>query len=269
MRITRITLALLSTVILTSCEGALSNFGGAPAKEHTYYTFLPGECLASTELIAHVGGNDSYKCKPDYSFSFQLKEKKEVKTSRTNNYEYYIVPSDEAYQSFGKNKKKVKEEYERLADEMLNHMHDDYVWSPHNIMTIIYDGGISLTANRSVLGQAKGENLIHLFSTYAPVDDHRFKVLDDDLVFPNQSWLVNEVYGLPIDYFTMMECGISIHSKYGYKPATQNVTLELKIPVKVVMFLTWLNDRMSNPDAPIPVKNDTLHCRFVTSLPLE
>ena len=40
------------------------------------------------------------------------------------------------------------------------------------------------------------------------------------------------------------------------------VNFELKIPVRVVGYLQWLNDRIKDPDAPVPYKEEILHCRF-------
>ena len=44
----------------------------------------------------------------------------------------------------------------------------------------------------------------------------------------------------------------------------EEVTFELNIPVKVVMYLNWINDKLTDPDAPVPYKDEVLHCKFTT-----
>ena len=38
--------------------------------------------------------------------------------------------------------------------------------------------------------------------------------------------------------------------------------ISLEIPVKVVMYLNWLDDRITDPNAPIPYREDVLRCEF-------
>ena len=40
------------------------------------------------------------------------------------------------------------------------------------------------------------------------------------------------------------------------------VKFTLEIPVKVVMYLNWLDDRITDPNAPIPYREDVLRCEF-------
>ena len=95
-------------------------------------------------------------------------------------------------------------------------------WSGSNfsLVTILYNGGISLKADREFAGFQPGEDLgpalrcAGIWSDYAFIDEH--------------------------------------------------VTFDLEIPVRVVMYLGWLNDKLSNPAAPVPYKDEVLHCRFTT-----
>jgi hypothetical protein len=50
---------------------------------------------------------------------------------------------------------------------------------------------------------------------------------------------------------------------------SETVTFELKIPVKVVMYLNWLNDKISDPDAPVPYEERELYCKFTTDFNLK
>ena len=49
-----------------------------------------------------------------------------------------------------------------------------------------------------------------------------------------------------------------------YQLTDEKVTFELNVPVKVVKYLTWLNDKITDPDAPVPYEEEVLHCRFTT-----
>ena len=46
------------------------------------------------------------------------------------------------------------------------------------------------------------------------------------------------------------------------KEVVEGITFTLTIPVKVGLYLTWLNDKLSDPDAPFPYYDDTLTCTF-------
>ena len=49
-----------------------------------------------------------------------------------------------------------------------------------------------------------------------------------------------------------------------YEVVDEYVRFDLNIPVKVVYYLHWLNDRLTDPDAAVPYTDEVLHCSFCT-----
>ena len=63
----------------------------------------------------------------------------------------------------------------------------------------------------------------------------------------------------------MLEESVSFSVPLGdFKVVKESVSFELNIPVKVVMYLQWLNDRLIDPNAPVPYKEEVLHCSFTS-----
>ena len=61
----------------------------------------------------------------------------------------------------------------------------------------------------------------------------------------------------------MAEESISFSVPMGdFKVIAEPVTFELNIPVKIVMYLQWLNDKIADPNALVPYKEEVLYCRF-------
>ena len=76
--------------------------------------------------------------------------------------------------------------------------------------------------------------------------------------------------GIPMNYISMTKDGVEFSIPMGeYKLIEEAVTFELNIPVKVVLYLTWLNNKLTNPNAPVPYTDEVLHCTFTTKYGLK
>ena len=48
----------------------------------------------------------------------------------------------------------------------------------------------------------------------------------------------------------------------GLEDVYESVSFSLSMPVQVGLYLTWLNDKISDPDAPFPYRDEVLTCTF-------
>lgn len=115
------------------------------------------------------------------------------------------------------------------------------------VVTILYNGGVSFVANKDFAGVPAGKDLSEII-----VSD---PYLTDFGLYP----------GIPLDYKSMPGESVSFSVPLDdFTVVKEPVTFELNIPVKVVMYLRWLNDRLIDPSAPVPYKEEVLHCRFTS-----
>ena len=276
--------------ILVSCGG----MGGAMPVYETS-TFLPGECLASVELALNDGSQeqslhigDGYEVDSDvyflnntihgvnketsdglyFCFFLDVKNHvigrvdRSVCPERTGNWD---IPSRELFQSFGKDANTIEEEFWKSFRKVAAVANNYDGIDLFNFATILYDGGLSLTADRPFAGYSAGENLAPLLTC------HPFYVGRDNTSEPSviSSWMnTPEIIGrgleLPMDY-TSLTFGKSILFTIPKGPfgiVEESVEFHLEIPVKVIMYLTWLRDRLTDPNAPVPYRNEVLKCSF-------
>lgn len=241
-------LCLISPVLLSSCDGLMIG-ASTPAAVTRYY--LPGESLASPKLEVTVSGLDSYGgspvlfVRPDLENLETKDDNPRIRYGKT----YSVLPSGDAYQLFGDNAGEIRASYENMVNELKLKLTS----KDCDMVTLLYDGGMKLTANSSVLGVEKGENLMSCF----------------EVVVNQRSEEIHQAFDLPVDYDTMLGACFRLVPTKKYALPRKNVTLDLEIPVRTVMYLSWLNDRISNPEAPLPYRLDTLRCQFVASFPVD
>ncbi|MCQ2140223.1 MAG: hypothetical protein MJZ09_07610 [Bacteroidales bacterium] len=181
---------------------------------------------------------------------------KNIEKEHINDNDYGYFPSIESYEAFGANKKKIEKKYEEVCEDLRKSPIDNF--KETKFITVIYDGGISLTADKPMLGHEQGENLMDLFKE---------EWVDRSLF---ESSLFRSILGLPIDYHYMTCTDFVLTTKKEYHRMSRDlVKFNLKIPVKIVMYLTWLNDMLTDPNAPLPIVNDTLHCQFTENFPIK
>lgn len=223
---------------------------------HTYEPrenlFITGESLTDTkllygraspdsenEVIFNFRGSYRFECAPDYNT-------KKTNYPSESHYQYWRVPSDELFDEFGSNESRIRSDFQKIRKSFMNQEH------PY-VSTILYSGGLCFTADKEFAGHPAGSDL-------SPYIDHvQFGLTKDQaepyihLPFDYQCMVSNFVY------FDLLVPGYGVTEA---RTPVPSVTFELKIPVRVVMYLTWLNDRISDEDAPMPYRDDTLSCSF-------
>jgi len=258
-------------VCLTSC----GKFGsGTPAV--SIRTLLPGECLASTELSYYIPNSSGQQVDGNsfiFGFTMDLSgHSKERIDDKVFALKWRDVPSDEIFDTFGANKQAVKNEFERIFEEFTESYGARFHHQWYSIVTLLYDGGISLIANRDFAGCPAGENLASLI-TYCPMYDNLVKESGENPVIApgfNTPSNAGGFLGIPMNYISMTDDGVGFSIPMGeHKLIEEAVTFELNIPVKVVLYLTWLNNKLTDPNAPVPYEDEVLHCTFTTKYGLK
>jgi hypothetical protein len=222
---------------------------------------LTGECLKNTELTYTHLEEDRWTTmltKELCTFGFELNTV-DCKTIKDSPHSYRTIPPDDIFKSFGKNKKNVKETFMEIfetCDEMPVNIPDNETFST---ITILYNEGISLVADKKFAEYPAGENLAQYFKLYEP-DNQLWQV------YNNTPEKFGKILDIPLEY----SCILDADKLYLNLPITGssvingNITFELKIPVKIVNYLQWINDKISNPNAPVPYTEEVLHCTFTT-----
>ena len=263
---------LISAIIcLTSC-GKI----GASQPEYKMRTLLPGECLASPELSYYRPEDEQQQVVKDgFVFGFLLDVTDFVKEDSLRRH----IPSEDLFNSFGENRQSVKMGYERIYEDFRGAHVSSFHSDRCNAITILYNGGISLTADKEFAGRRAGENLGDLIAHHPHYDNIVKESGTDPILaaYPGHCSYPDKVLGIPADYICLIDqCqgnglpGVSFCIPMGdYNLVKEQVTFELQIPVKVVRYLTWINDRLSNPNAPVPYEDEVLHCRFTTNYGLK
>lgn len=239
-------MSLLGVLLTTSCLML-----GASDVPSDIVTFLPGECFWYPSLewySASFNSSDTVL----FSFGMRIKDytlegygRKGYVGVRDERY----VPTDDLYASFGENAQIVKSEYDKVFYDFLGSAGEN---SRSKLITVLSDGKITLTADKDFAGYKSGENLpvsLELVRGRYPCD------------------YINQFFEIPLDYKYMLSSSFVVTMPVGYESwqkVAETVTFELKMPVKVVMYLNWLNDKISDPDAPVPYEEEVLYCKFTT-----
>lgn len=234
----------------------LSLIGGCTWLGHNYqvreHLFITGECLTNSNLSflrASPNGENVvlHNFNGKYHFEFAPQFDTERQTFRNEaSYQYWLIPSEKVFDKYGSNKNTIKEDYHKIRKSFKNQE------KPY-VSTILYNGGLSLVANRDFAGHAAGENL----SPYLEEELFGLTKEQADVCLP-----------LPLDYVCMVSDCFSLDLLVpGYelteaRESVPSVSFTLDIPVKTVMYLTWLNDRLVDKDATLTYREDTLRCTF-------
>ena len=261
MKVLRNMIAASVALAATSC------FMIAPTGTYvTSYKLIPGESLLGSEL--------EYICLEDpttadgrfvFSFNMDIDEGTYEKVSGKVYASSRQMPSDSLFSSL-ENRRKVKSEFKKIYDSFtesyIADFPEDVSKDGFDIMTLLYDGGMSLTADKEFAGYPAGWNLApKITGTY-------YRGVGTDPIISHVNNTSDKSGGyldIQMDYISMTQSyiGFSIPID-GMELTDETITFTLDIPVKVVMYLNWLDDRIDNPDAPVPYKDVVLHCRFKT-----
>lgn len=257
--------------ILMAALPLIISCGKAAYPGDVFLHLLTGECLNSTELKYTLpDGKDQQLYGDRFVFGFMLDVNSHTEEDWALGYVQKIRPTDEIFDEFGSNQKTVRKEYDALYETYATYCgHGQY--TDDGVTTLLYNGGISLTADKDFAGYSAGEDLGHLIT--GPYDSGFSEVVESnggvDPVISTQSNIkskLDPIFNIPLDYISMAGgFGIAFNIPMGDCELTEEeVTFELNIPVKVVMYLNWINDKISNPEALVPYEDKVLHCTFTT-----
>ena len=259
-----ITLAALCLSVYI-CSGCVK--AATPAVHNA--TFLPGECLRSPALKyegVHFYQTTAYEKEQfkyfSLAFSCDLDYVHETTAYQGHNYEseFRNIPPDTVFSRFGDNSETIRNNYLEVCDN--NHA---LITRWHPVVTIFYDSGITLVANKDFAGFKAGENIVE-----NAIDWRAYCQLSSDSEIRSVSSYIMPLGSVPkiptnevlnYNYCLSPELCIRILEN-GFEEVDENVTFTLSIPVKVGLYLTWLNDKISDPDAPFPYREETLTCTF-------
>lgn len=239
---------VLSVLLLALCCVSCHMFApGQPSP--TRMVFLTGECLDTAEMSD--SGSRVSDGKIDFRFDLALNCESDRWGKNIGDH-YRYIPDEDIFESYGKNKKKVKKAYDELFESVVDSCTEKWQNDEFSVVTIMYEGGLSLTANKDFAGIPAGDDLASLVVLGYGFDSAAGGFLD-----------------IPLGNSTMLEDYLNFSiSTSGFEVTEESVGFELKIPVKVVMYLDWLNDRISDPDAEVSCKDEILHCKFSTDFGL-
>lgn len=249
---------IIALLLLVSCSQAGTPDPLPPT------VFLPGECLRSAELISHMSDKEGEQLVYSglYHFSLALDISYTVVQ---NNYDTHTIhpreiPADDCYQPFGERVNSVKQAYEEDFHRIASH-NEGYI----NIVTVLYNGGLSLVADKDFAGHRAGEELAPFIVQQvgtASGHDRPEECLNLPLYSRNSA---KEFLSIPLDYGCVLGKNIVFDIPVsGFKLKEERINFELSIPVKTVMYLHWIDAKLTDSDAPVPYQEDTLHCSFHT-----
>ena len=258
---------ILGTMILAaSCT---KNRAEEPeAKE---FTFLPGECLVSPKLSFSTDGfriednstDLEHTGRFDYCIVFDLDMESVAHKVPERRRDYQYRPAEVIFEEFGENSFAVKDAYETCWRNVVSSVN----WNVFYISTIFYDSGASLVADKDFARFKAGDNILADAMSY----DEWLGAKDrDHSVFISPLWPPSYPDIHLVDFQYRYALGphiisISIPWKGGEMLVVdEDVTFTFKMPVKVGLYLTWLNSKLLDPDAPFPYREETLTCTFTT-----
>lgn len=267
MKIQHLLLTICLLLCIYSCElmPAISWGWQDPATS----ILLTGENLSSTKLSYIVPSDDNQVHSDRFTFSFTVDYSDCVKVKKNKGEQFNVVPSSELFSSFGSNMKAVKNEFERIHKEVS----DSYLSvcpgrCYFNVITILYNGGMSLVCDSEFAGHPAGENLASVITCFPWYDGFVEQSGEDPIIaggFNTPSY-VGKCIEMPMDYISMIGGTIEFSIPMGdYELLHTGANFRLEIPVRVVDYLTWLNNKISDPNAEMPYRDEVLKCSFRTN----
>jgi hypothetical protein len=147
------------------------------------------------------------------------------------------IPSEAVFNSFGSQAKQVKNEFNAIYETLPQA-------SPCSRTVTIYHKDIKITSNAEVCGVEPGENLYpSIFS---------LRSYDKGYQLPEDT--IPEGYA-PLSTYA----AFTIWAKDNNREVVDgNPTFYIEIPVKIGMYLTYLNEKRTNPAARLQYRDDVL-----------
>ena len=257
--------SILLFSLLVSCTKEKSGY--IPADDRDY-VFITGECLASNHLrLLRIAVNPDLTTVHSYRFVFEydlagdvvyVNDRRSEEKDPVWTFPYRkFVPAEAVFNSFGENAPIVSKLYE-----------DSWRGGWNNGMSSIFlDSGVSLTADKDFAGYEAGTNIAEDIISYYQWEHAGREATDKPIIFlrvPFQTQFAKmDPIGEPLNNYECLldfvQLCIPVHDP---QEVVEDITITLTIPVKVGLYLTWLNDKLSDPDAPFPYYDDTLTCTF-------
>lgn len=227
------------------------------------YKIIPGECLLSSDLKYVPKDNPIEDDFCIFSFSMILEDGiYEKVSSRLYPQKYRLMPADGQFSRL-KNENAVRKQFKKIYESFTDSYADVFSISRgYEIMTLLYDGGISLIADKDFAGYPAGENLASLITGSYYYNDGTDPVISDN---NNTFDGAGQFLDIPLDFISMTQSFISFKIPLnGTKLTDGAIVFTLDIPVKKVHYLTWLDCRIDDPEAEIQYEDIILHCKFRT-----
>lgn len=238
---------------LSSCEKA----GDAASLE---MTILPGECLNSPELVFSELRINDYTGPEGFVLTclFDVDAEKVQAGEPYAHSDFKYVPTERVFARFGENADAVSDSYDNYWKQSFPEGENEHLLGS----TIVYESGITLVADKDFAGFKAGENIAANAGAYKKGDNNPVYL---DYVYPS-SYLT--LPGIPSEgefSYNYILCYDALSIRIPIKEYTivdEDVTFTLFMPVKVGLLLTWFNEKLTNPNAPFPFKEETLTCSF-------
>ena len=243
--------AILLLGLLMACNKSGFSAATTAVREHT---FLTGECLKDNTLTPHVYEDTGlpYRVEKRYNaktnkdepigltISLQLNLDKDYVPISTQTNTYGWLPTEAVFNTFGSSAQMVKNDFNAVYGSLNKP-------DPHSKTVTIYYGNVEITSNAEVCGVAPGENLYPSVFSFSAIDSASactYQLPEDTI--PEGCFPLN-----PYAVFTIL-------AGDGHDVVDGNPTFNFKIPVKVGMYLTYLNDKRTNPEAKMQYRDEVL-----------
>jgi len=261
-------LILFSTVFLPFLACCTKEISGYIPADDRNYAFITGECLASNQLrLVRLAVNPDLTKVHSYRFIFEydmagdvvyVNDRRSEEKDPVWSFPYRkFVPADAVFNSFGENAPIVSQLYEDSWRGGWN----------LGISSIFLDSGVSLIADKDFAGYEAGTNIAEEIISYNQWAQAGMHATDKPIIVvltPFQAQFAKmDPIGEPLNNYECLldfvQLCIPVHDP---QEVVEDITFTLTIPVKVGLYLTWLNDKLSDPDAPFPYYDDNLTCSF-------
>lgn len=268
----------LMLFFFSSCEKIYDKLGwyqGTP--DDFVYTFLTGKCLNSGKLSYYLPDGLGQQIEDSFFvFRFTMDwtstKKDPLKRYMWGANYWRKIPSDELFDQFGETAKNVRSEYDAVYQDFKESYFALYGNWRFSIGTVLYCGGLSLTADKDFAGYKAGTNLAPIVTTHPRYGRIQTATKEESSCLSRMNAKSNAggFLDIPMDYICMTEEDVCFSIPVSdYEITKKQVNFKLEIPVKAVKYLHWLNDKISDPDAPVPYDEITLCCQFTANYCLE
>ena len=197
------------------------------------------------EIINYRDPATSMTTPQTLEFNLVLDFDKEVKMVKDDWFDAFYSPTEKTYHIFGKDSAVVKNEYEKAIIDMI-----DKVQLKRSVdyYLLYYEDGLTITADTDFCGITAGHNLFPQF----------IQMCVDARSLPDSSLSII----VPENYTPLAQKLRFVLSLKGREIADGKSNIHLEIPVKAGLFLNFLLERRSNPDAQLQFRDEVLTADF-------